>query len=474
VTWGLPLVAVNKFWIANLTRDQLLDLVQGKANSILSLAPEQLIELSPPKGKITAIWRALGSADRSPLPQVILGDAPTLEDLFAWSASYLRGIGPITAQTRVITPDVFRIALRTRPENVWVRLASGAVGSILGEVLMHARRVISFGGVTLAACHSTLSFALMRAAALGVRGNELVDVADMWEQVRTQTGQAPTVVPMGAIRQAALGFAAARLEADYQSPNESNRWVTLLLGNGNVDALLKEIEVTFGPLPNELSLDGFRELTAEARVRVFDRVAPTLISHPTTSRVEKAFAIALTTYLCRAGMQQQVTLLAPFSATLPESMVWLGVMQGAVPFTETLAEGDGLGWRVARDLFQPGDIFAPPVCDIALSELQVLSRRRTGPRMIKALSKARLDVELLPGISTFVRTLQPEAPEQSALPLETKASTSSHPETASSPGLIPEDLFMDAEKALSALSRFLRTTRTQPAGGPVSDRKRRR
>jgi hypothetical protein len=472
--WELPLAAVDAFWVADLKRDQLFDLLEGKANSVRQLSPSELTELSPVNGAIIAIWRASGSDNLSPLPQVILGDRPTLDDLFAWSASYLRGLGPITAQARAITPPTFRLALRAKPDNAWRKLAGGAVGAILGEVLMHARRVIPFAGITVAACRGTLSFALMRAIALGAREGELLDVADMWEQVRSLTGQTPTTVPVGAISQVSLAFDVAKLDPSCRSLGESNRWLAAMLSGSNIQTLLQEIGTVFRPLPNRMLLEEFKELTAEARVKMFDSVAPTLVSHPGRSQVEKAFAIALIAYLCRAGMPQQATLLASFSSALPESMVWLGAMQAAAPITDTLAEGGGLGWRVARDLFEPGDIFMPPTCDIALSELQVLSRGKAGVRMIKALAKARLDVELLPGISTFVRTLQPEPPEQPGLPLEDETPGDIRPDHDTSLNMISDALLDDVDKALSVLARFVRTARKRSPAGRTNERKKRR
>jgi hypothetical protein len=468
------LAVADTFWVVELKREELLDLAQGKAGSVRSVSSSQLAELSAPKGMVTAIWRAPSSASCSPLPQVILGDTATLEDLFAWSASYLRGMGPITSQTRIITPDIFRLALEAQPKNAWREFAGAAVGTILNEVQMHAHRVIPFTGITLAACRSTLSFALMRAAILGINDNALSMVAELWAQARSLTGQTLPAVPIETISQVTVALAKARLGFKFDGRTESNQWFNTMLSDSRIPALLREIGTAFGPLPNELALEGFIEQTAEARVRLLDDLGPVLISHSTRSRAEKAFAIALIAYLCRPGLQQQATLLASFGNEIPESLLWLGALQGAVPFTDTLAEGDGLGWRVARDLFEPGDLFAPPTCDIALSELQIVGRGKAGARMIKALAKARIDVELFPGISIFVRATQAELSDQQSLALEPKASAYDSRNTDYDPHLISDEFLFDAENALSVLSRFLRHARARSMEGRPSDRKRRR
>jgi hypothetical protein len=473
-TWGLPLVATNAFWSIELKREHLPDLVHGSINSVLPLSPNQIANLSPREGTIIAIWRTPNSEDRTPLPQIILGSPSTLEDLFAWSATYLRGIGPITAQTRAITPDVFRLTLRARPENIWRRLAGGAVGMGIGEVLMHTRRATPLAGITLAACRSTLSFALMRAAALGIRNEELFDVAELWQQLRSKTGQASTAVPVGDIVKVATALTIAKLDQNSDDQSNYDRPANLLLELGGEPESLRRVGEAFGPFPTELSLEHFSAQTAETRVKLFDRLAPILIAHPVRTRIEKAFALAVISYFCRPGLPQQISLLTAFNDVSPESLLWLGAMQGAIPFPDTLAEGDGLGWRVARDLFDPADVFSAPVCDISLSELQVLIRGRSTTRMVKSLATTRLDVELMPGVSTFVRAFQPELSEQSSLPLELQTSLAADEGVQSERNSLSDELIADAEKVLAELSRFLNKARARlPDARPIN-RKRRR
>jgi hypothetical protein len=400
------LAAAENFWTAELKRKQLPDILRGAEYAIAPISAADIPHLSPRRGTTTAIWRTPNTRSRSPLPQVIIGDDETLEDLFAWSSSYLRGIGPLTAQSRIITPNRLSSALRTRPEGIWWRIAGGAVGVVIGEVLMHARRALPLTEITLAACRSTLSFVLMRAAALGARGGELPEVADLWQRLRSYTGQETTVVPSGVIAQVAISLASAIFDPGRApQSDESNQWFGSFLAHGDI-SVMAQIENAFGPWSTESLAKRFIGRTAEERVALLDEFAPLLSANPARSRIEKAFAVALIAFLCRPGFSQQAMLLAPYSAALPECMLWLGAMQAAAPFTETLAGGDGLGWRLARDLFEPDDLFSVPKCDIALSELQVLVRGKSSLKTIKSLIRSRLDVELLPGVSVFVRSLQ--------------------------------------------------------------------
>src|ERR1700730_3048252 len=70
------------------------------------------------------------------------------------------------------------------------------------------------------------------------------------------------------------------------------------------------------------------------------------LSDQEKTQSERAFVVALIAFLCRPGMSHQSSLLTPYTPVLPEAAIWLGAMQASNPITETLAIGDGLGWRL--------------------------------------------------------------------------------------------------------------------------------
>jgi hypothetical protein len=472
--WELPLGAAENFWTAELRREQLPDIVRGSEYPVAPLSAADIPNLSPRRGTTTAIWRAFNAQSRSPLPQVIVGDEQTLEDLFAWSASYMRGIGPLTVHTRIITPTRLRHAMRIQPEGLWWRLASGAVGLIIGEVLMHARRPLPLTEISLAACRGTLSFVLMRAAALGATREELAEVTDLWQLLRSHTGQATTVVPSIAIAQVALTVASVALEPNREPPaDERNQWFRSFLARGG-DSVIGQIANVFGSSVAELVGEPFSALTPEERVRFLDEFAPRLLTQPARTHIEKALAVALIAYLCRPGFAQQATLLAPYSTGLPDCMLWLGALQAAAPFTETLASSDGLGWRLARDLFEADDVFSAPRCDIALPELLVLLRGKSSAKSIKSLNRTRLEVELIPGVSAFVRSLQADVSDQVELPLAPQSNEAVLPQSQDKLNSISDELLSDAKKAMAALSRFIHNARIDPGDEPGARSKRRR
>ena len=212
-------------------------------------------------------------------------------------------------------------------------------------------------------------------------------------------------------------------------------------------------------------LNMFSQSAAEERVKMFDRIAPQLISDQEKTQSERAFAVALVAFSCRPGMSHQSSLLAPYIPLLPEAAIWLGAMQASNPVTETLAIGDGLGWRLAREIFDGNDVFSAPHCDIAFSELRVLSRGRSTSRMIKSVGNSRMDVELLPGVSAWVRIVPADAPVQPSLPIETPSTSDGQPKRMNSPPVA--EALAEAERSIETGLRILRGMRTDRDPGRV-------
>jgi hypothetical protein len=275
----LPLADGDAYWVAELRREQLLDVVHERNYPLRSARRFELADLRPPHGQLLAVWKAKSAADRTLLPQVIVAEPPALGDLLAWSATYLRGLGPLTAQTRVLTPAQLRAALRQRPEGIWWSLAGGAVGLVIGEVLAYAGQAIPLTDIGLAACRGSLSFVLMRAAALGATSNEFDELADLWAQLRSETGQARTQVPPRSISNVAMSLAHTTLHHSSKGgdPDPTTHWLRSLFAHGPTSQVLEKVLEVFGLPQDHGDLNTFGQSTAEERVKMFDRIVPQLI-----------------------------------------------------------------------------------------------------------------------------------------------------------------------------------------------------
>lgn len=412
------MVAADALWTATVQRDQLLEMLEGDGPDLQPIAPQELVRVAPRSGEIVAIWSSPSKSDRSPLPQILIGDQPTIEDLFAWAAAYLRGLGPLTAQTRVLTPDEFRTVLQREPASMWWVYAGGATGLVLAEALVLAGRATPLGELSLLACRSTLSFLLIRAAVLGCPQHELGRIADHWEEFRGRTGDVGLSLSVRTAAEVVTALILAKSDSNVARTDVSlpAQWLISLL-NRDAAKVAREIASVFDGSPNA-GIDQIIDKTAEERVKLFDSIAPLIIDDGRRGQSEKAFAIALLAFLCRPGFSQQATLLAPHSATMPEAALWLGAMQATVPVPKALAVGNGLGWRLARDLFRPEDVFSAPRCDVAASEHRVLMRGGSALKAIRSMARSYFKVELHPGVVTLVRSFQADSLIQPDLPIE--------------------------------------------------------
>lgn len=464
------MVAENSsYWIAEISRDQLLDLMIGEEPEVRSSSIEEIGRgLEPAAGLIIAIWRTLGESGRSPLPQVIVGNPCAIGDLLAWSASYLRGLGPITAQVRILTPGELAMALELKPHSNWWRLAGAAAGLVIGEVLSSARRSALPNEVSVWAARSTLSFALMRAIAIGATTTDFPSLSAAWESLRRQSGQMETKNPTQVVVRVArilVPVISHNRNAESQTePMES--WFLEANSRNDLARAIKTVSERNEFRSLALLIQDRDDLTAEKRIVRFDEVINKVIDSPKMNLSEKSFGIAVGAFWCHQGFSQQLSLLTDYVARLPEALLWLGAMQVSVPLPEALAIGEGLGWRLAREMSQSDDLFSYPRSDFALSELQLVLHRKVMARSMKVLERSRLDVEIFPGISSFVRRSEIGNPSQPELPLE-QVSPNNDEQSDS-------DALAVAERALESALHVIRSVRPKKADRGRSKRRKRK
>ena len=407
--------------MAQVGREQLLDFLTGAADEGQPTSIEEIRSgIAPDPGRVIAIWRAVGSSKRSPMPQVIVGDQETIGDLLAWSATYLRGLGPLTAQARVLTPDELQAALQLQPYCNWWQIAGAAAGLVVGEVLTNARRFALPVEVSVAAARSTLSFVLMRATAIGVSTAAFPALSNAWVALRRQSGQMDTALPAQTVEEVSHTLVEATSEANKsnQNPSPKECWFQFMKSRADLLGALKAVSEF-----NELRLLSNlvvkeKDLTAEERVIKFDEIVPRFMKDTKIEDSEKSFGIAVAAFWCHGSFSQQLSLVRQFMPKAPETVLWLGAMQVSVPISESLAIGEGLGWRLAREMSQADDLFSSPRSDFALPELDFVLNGKSMARTAKLLERTRLDVEIFPGISSYIRSAEGVSPKQRELPIE--------------------------------------------------------
>lgn len=109
--------------------------------------------------------------------------------------------------------------------------------------------------------------------------------------------------------------------------------------------------------------------------------------------------------LCRPGAFEAIRLLNTYISAIPSCVLWFGIMQGLIPKNDTLTSGEGLGWRIARDINLPEALSDRPRCDISLRELEIYARSNNSMKSIKTETKTRLLIELVPGVTSSFKTI---------------------------------------------------------------------
>ena len=182
----------QEYWTSVFRREQLLELLEGRGpvpkndNGLLAVK-------RCPSTDLVGIWTTARAKTFSPLPQVIAGTDECLGDLFAWSGSYLRELGPLSGLVRTMSLEQLNSALiREPPQELW-EIAGAAVGIVVGEVWCRSGARIGLEEAATATPSRTLSYAMMRSWALGYRTKDIREVFDKYvgvsKNVRSPTSR---------------------------------------------------------------------------------------------------------------------------------------------------------------------------------------------------------------------------------------------------------------------------------------------
>jgi hypothetical protein len=338
------------------------------------------------------------------IPTAIIVPEGSRRDTLAWLATYVRDFKPFTAFCRVVErPLADRFVARSRIPNVQ-GIEGVYSGLVLGEALAHARGASATLDLPTTAYTATLSHAIGRTVALVGPSFPLDLVTRLWVQSREATGQPPLPIPPEAdqaIWTMALGLservAYSRSLFDGEDPLRA-AWV-------NYSQVGEIPEPVWRQLTEGLSgLEPLRilnNLPREQRVEGVEVALRLLFTARHQPDERRAFLAGYFTSLLSPGTLDLAEILAPLGAALPMAYVWYGLFAGTAARGDSLPSGNPLARRLVRDLSVPDRLIDRPRCDVALEELAMFP---AGENLLKLTGKAgRLDVDILPGVTTSVR-----------------------------------------------------------------------
>jgi hypothetical protein len=394
------LAADEILWSSTIRREQLIELLDGRRDTQLREGDLSSLKNADLGNSLLVAWSGKQRSKLSPLPQIIVArSSALLRDLYAWSASYVRGMGPLSGVARTLSLEQLQVVADRRRDREFWPLAPGAIGLVLCETIAQNRRG-DLEGVLNARPNITLSFALIRAWTLGYPPDAIAEVIDGYLRLPRDNEKDFDRDLARSVTE--VVFSLFDIDASPGLlPSSPKSWMTQLRTGRKVASLIADVLTPFADARDVFA--NFDQLTPEQRVKLFDVVAPRIVaaneSHPTS---DNAFALAFAAFALRPGLEQQASLMSEHAEKLPKAWLWLGALQTFSRISDILTIGQGSGWRIAREIVRDDDLWDAPRCDLSILELDVLLSAKT--QISRSLMrKQRLEVEIYPLITTAIR-----------------------------------------------------------------------
>ncbi|HWY69725.1 MAG TPA: hypothetical protein VNX88_13730 [Terriglobales bacterium] len=302
------------------------------------------------------------------------------------------------------------------------KFVSVCLGLIAAEAASYIAGKRDIRSLSPQACYATLSFSIARAAALGIPVEIASNLPARWSHARTLTGSIATPIPLvhfhnvwGVVAALAIGYepatgnlfnASARFPK-WSPPNPFivNCCAELLSGNGlSESSWLNLVHIAPELTTLRSALSGPREgrvaLLERALVELRDK-APE--ARPEVRSMAASFLLAYLASAINPGSLDHIQLLIPLLPSFPDIILWYGLLAGVQNRVGNISGMNGLGRKVIRELMREDDVLSLPACDVALTELEVLSPSARQSPGFNLVSQSGITVEIMPCVNAAFR-----------------------------------------------------------------------
>lgn len=399
-------------WVLPVDRRELVDLLSPRANGRSVGALEERrpsFDVVRPD-KMVAVWPH-DPDEFGRMPTAIITRDGERLDVMAWLSTYVRDFRPFTAYCRVVERPIAEKFLYAPEAPTLNRMEGICAGLILGESLMHARGRASILDLPFSTYSATLSHAISRTYAQTGGAIPPEQVAELWSDARAITAQSALVPPPAilAVWSAALGISRSiRHTKSLFSSSDIliHSWMEIALRGELPDAIWRELVEGYNDLD---SMRPILSMPREQRVHMIDMALHMLVTGRGDEE-RRSFLAGYFTSLLGPGTLDHADFLTPVGSALPTSYLWYGLFAGINLRGDALPVGNPLARRIIRDLTIPDRLIDRPRCDVALEELRM---HGSPENILKMTSKSgRLDIDLLPGVTTSVRWPPHDVPEE--------------------------------------------------------------
>ncbi|MDB6059251.1 MAG: uncharacterized protein JWO95_3095 [Verrucomicrobiales bacterium] len=403
---------MSTVYFSHISRSEFGNLLSDEGLAQLPIRSSAVAALYPGRNELLAIWMN-HPTEKPLLPAALVCEDGTENDWSAWISTYAPRLRPFSAYCRLLPRTFFvRYAEQSSKSNLGEILWPVA-GLILGELLVSSRLPDkALDNVSGAACASTLSFAIFRAAAMYGGTVSWRELTERWLTVRMVTKQ----------RERPLDhFDIGRICADvltafgtFEVEREPERRDSVVEACRDLMRSPQRTPTPFFSIPGFGETEDKMHGSREDRVIAFDRFATSVNQEPVELQSELlSFALGYLASRIAPGTMRHATVLERTMNRCPSSALWYGFCAGfgdtdrssAMSNTRRGVDLPIGARRLARDLTRDGTILDPPTCDIAFRELLVLSRTADDPMEgITTTTHGTAIVELAPCVETTVNT----------------------------------------------------------------------
>lgn len=335
------------------------------------------------------------------LPLVIVPQKDDFEAFYADLTTFYPSITPISAYTHVCSEKTAsKLSLENKKSQKKAKCndlkrrrdLALILGEAITETLLSRQNLIT-ANIGYAACTQTLSFSLLKAKK--IYGD--IESSDLFE--RWTLAQRLMHHDVKTSSRLAIGYLEA-VENDAEADKDC--WV---LGNyirgETTEAVLKNFFIEKFAI-NELD----KEITHtyNGRISAFNKIVETINSSTEQERLKSA-AIAYYCNRIQPGSMNHTAVLKNHVSVHSTVVFWYMAFACRSAEFELKSAMSGICLKLIRDLQTPFSISERPECDIALEELEIISRLAMKASVLKPKKQRTISISLLPGVNIELEIL---------------------------------------------------------------------
>jgi hypothetical protein len=389
-------------WMLPLSRREMVDLL-GSGGPPPAIEKDDADFGSIRTDQMAAVWPARPD-QFGRMPTVIVVPEGSHRDTLAWLVTYFRDFRPFTAFCRVVEWPVAEQFLGGPSVPNLHGVDNICAGLVLGEALAQSRGAATALDLPSTVYSATLSHAISRMIALTGSAVSLKPVTQSWMQARVLTGQNEPFVSSATIHgvwEIALSHLAGQPKQRtlFDSPGVCRMAWSDIVATGEIsDQSWSKLAEGF-PEIEEMRM--LVKLPREQRLQSVELALHSLIRVRRDGEDRRSLLAGYFASLLAPGTLDHTDVLTPLASILPVSFMWYCLFAVTHLRGESVQLGIPMARRIIRDLTLPDRLIDRPRCDIALEEFAMSGS--VAPSLGVTGKSGRLDVDLLPGVTTAVR-----------------------------------------------------------------------